>query len=135
MLTDSTDLHRVELNDLTYQIRGAIYKVHSTLGPGLLESVYEAALIYELRQLNLTVESQVGIPVLYSGVQLELGFRLDILIENTVIIEIKSVETLLNVHKKQLLTYLKLSGKKIGILVNFNVSTLISKESLIRIIN
>lgn len=135
MLTDSTDLHGVEINDLTYQIRGAIYKVHSTLGPGLFESVYEAALIYELKQLNLTVESQVGIPVMYNEIQLELGFRLDILIENTVIIEIKSVETLLDVHKKQLLTYLKLSGKKIGILVNFNVSTLINKESLIRIIN
>lgn len=135
MLTDYTDLHRVELNDLSYQIRGAIYKVHSTLGPGLFESVYEAALIYELKQLNLAVESQVGIPVMYNGIQLELGFRLDILIENTVIIEVKSVESLLDVHKKQLLTYLKLSGKKLGILVNFNVSTLINKESLIRIIN
>lgn len=135
MLTDYTDLHGVELNDLSYQIRGAIYKVHSTLGPGLFESVYEAALIYELKQLNLAVESQVGIPVMYNGIQLELGFRLDILIENTVIIEDKSVESLLDVHKKQLLTYLKLSGKKLGILVNFNVSTLISKESLIRIIN
>jgi GxxExxY protein len=125
----------VELNDLTYQIRGAIYKVHSTLGPGLFESVYEAALIYELKQLNLAVESQVGIPVMYNGVELELGFRLDILIENTVIIEIKSVETLLDVHKKQLLTYLKLGDKKIGFLVNFNVASLINKESLIRIIN
>lgn len=72
---------------------------------------------------------------MYNGIQLELGFRLDILVENTVIIEIKSVETLLDVHKKQLLTYLKLSGKKLGILVNFNVATLINKESLIRIIN
>lgn len=125
----------MELNDLTYQIRGAIYKVHSTLGPCLFESVYEAALIYELKQLDLAVESQVGIPVMYNGIQLELGFRLDILAENTVIIEIKSVETLLDVHKKQLLTYLKLSGKKLGILVNFNVATLINKESLIRIIN
>ena len=72
---------------------------------------------------------------MYNGIQLELGFRLDILVENTVIIENKSVETLLDVHKKQLLTYLKLSGKKLGILVNFNVATLINKESLIRIIN
>jgi len=125
----------VELDDLTYQIRGAIYKVHSTLGPGLFETIYEAALIYELMQLNLVVESQVGIPVMYNGIQLELGFRLDILVENSVIIEVKSVETLLNVHKKQLLTYLKLSDKKIGILVNFNASTLVNKESLIRIIN
>jgi GxxExxY protein len=125
----------MDLNDLTYQVRGAIYKVHSTLGPGLFESVYEAALIYELRQLNLDVQSQVALPVIYNNVQLEIGFRLDILIENTVIVEIKSVETLLDVHKKQLLTYLKLSGKKLGILVNFNVSKLVSKESLIRIIN
>jgi len=135
LLTESTDLHGMELNDLTYQVRGAIYKVHSTLGPGLFESVYEAALIYELRQLNLNVQSQVALPVIYNDVQLEIGFRLDILIENKVIVEIKSVETLLDVHKKQLLTYLKLSGKKLGILVNFNVSTLINKESLIRIIN
>ncbi|HNU86919.1 MAG TPA: GxxExxY protein [Ferruginibacter sp.] len=135
MLTESTDLHGMDLNDLTYQVRGAIYKVHSILGPGLFESVYEAALIYELRQLNLDVQSQVALPVLYNNVQLEIGFRLDILIEDTVIVEIKSVETLLDVHKKQLLTYLKLSGKKLGILVNFNVSTLVSKESLIRIIN
>lgn len=70
MLTDYTDLHGVELNDLSYQIRGAIYKVHSTLGPGLFESVYEAALIYELKQLNLAVESQVGIPVMYNGIHL-----------------------------------------------------------------
>ncbi len=135
MLTENADLHRVELNDLTYQIRGAIYKVHSTLGPGLFESVYEAALIYELLQLNLEVKSQVTLPVIYNEVLLELGFRIDILVENIVIIEIKSVETLLDVHKKQLLTYLKLSGNKIGILVNFNVSTLVNKESLIRIIN
>jgi GxxExxY protein len=125
----------MDLNDLTYKIRGAIFKVHQTLGPGLLESVYEAALIYELMQLGLRVSSQVGIPVNYNGVLLELGFRMDILVEDSVVIEIKSVETLHDVHKKQLLTYLKLSGKKIGILVNFNVSSLKDKESLIRIIN
>lgn len=125
----------MELNDLTYKIRGAIFKVHQTLGPGLLESVYEAALLYELMQLGLKVASQVGLPVNYNGLLLELGFRLDILIEDTVIVEIKSVEALHDVHKKQLLTYLKLSGKKLGILVNFNVSSLVDKESLIRIIN
>jgi GxxExxY protein len=125
----------MDLNDLTYRIRGAIFKVHQTLGPGLLESVYEAALIYELMQMGLRVSSQVGIPVNYNGILLELGFRMDILVEDSVVIEIKSVETLHDVHKKQLLTYLKLSGKKIGILVNFNVSSLKDKESLIRIIN
>ncbi len=134
-LTDCTDLHRMDLNDLTYKIRGCIFKVHSKLGPGLLESVYEAALAYELSQLNLMVQTQVGLPVNYNDIKLELGFRLDILVEDAVIVEIKSVDTLHDVHKKQLLTYLKLSGKKIGILVNFNVSSLKDKESIIRIIN
>jgi GxxExxY protein len=125
----------MELNDLTYKIRGGIFKVHSSLGPGLFESVYEAALLYELVEMGLSVQSQIGVPVNYNGVLLELGFRLDILVEDSVIIEIKSVEAIKDVHKKQLLTYLKLSNKKLGILVNFNTSTLIDKESLIRIIN
>ncbi|MEO7922635.1 MAG: GxxExxY protein [Chitinophagaceae bacterium] len=125
----------MDLNDLTYKIRGAIFKVHATLGPGLLESVYGAALTYELIQANLPVRAQVGVPVSYGDVKLELGFRLDILVNEDVIIEVKSVETLHDVHKKQLLTYLKLTGKKIGILVNFNVATLVDKQSIIRIIN
>ena len=135
MLTDATDFHGMELNDLTYEIRGAIFKVHKSLGPGLLESVYEAALVYELIQPGLKVISQVGLPVNYNGVLLELGFRIDILVEDSVIVEVKSVETLHDVHKKQVLTYLKLSGKKIGILINFNVNSLKDKESLVRIIN
>ncbi len=125
----------MDLNDLTYQIRGAIYTVHKELGPGLLESVYEAALMHELTLANLFAKNQVGLPVIYKGTNLDLGFRLDVLVENQVIIEIKSVELLHDVHKKQLLTYLKLSGYKLGILVNFNVSILVDKESLIRIIN
>ncbi|MFQ3576634.1 MAG: GxxExxY protein [Cytophagales bacterium] len=125
----------VELNDLTYKIRGAIFTVHKVLGPGLLESVYEAALAYELNELGLEVKTQVGLPVEYKSILLELGFRIDILVNNQIIIEIKSVETLYDVHKKQLLTYLKLSGKRIGILVNFNSSVLVDKESLVRIIN
>ncbi|MBS1934414.1 MAG: GxxExxY protein [Bacteroidetes bacterium] len=125
----------MNLNDLTYKIRGAIFKVHNTLGPGLLESVYEAALAHELRKSGLQVQTQLGIPVMYDDINLELGFRLDILVENLVIIEIKSIDSLHDVHKKQLLTYLKLSEKKIGILVNFNASSLIDKESIIRIIN
>lgn len=125
----------MDINDLTYKIRGAIFKVHQSLGPGLLESVYEAALMYELLQTGLNAIAQAGLPVNYNGVKLELGFRIDILVEDLVIVEIKSVETLHDVHKKQLLTYLKLSGKKIGILVNFNVSSLKDKESLIRVIN
>lgn len=127
--------NKVDLNDITYKIRGTIFKVHSTLGPGLLESVYEAALLYELVQLGFSVVSQVGLPVNYNNIKLELGFRIDIIVEDCVIIEVKSVEILHDVHKKQLLTYLKLPGKKLGILVNFNVSSLKDKESIIRIIN
>jgi GxxExxY protein len=125
----------MELDDISYIIRGAIFKVHSTLGAGLFESVYEAALIHEIKKEISNVKSQISLNVIYDNVDLGLGFRLDLLVADKVIIEIKSVETLLDVHKKQLLTYLKLSGKKLGILVNFNVSTLINKESLIRIIN
>ena len=125
----------MELNELTFEIRGAIFTVFNELGPGLLESVYESALVYELKEKGLNVKSQVPVPVIYKGIGLELGFRLDLLVENKVIIEIKSVEFLQNVHKKQLLTYLKLTGLKLGILVNFNEDRLIDKESLIRIIN
>lgn len=125
----------MELNDLTYKIRGAIYTVHKELGPGLLETVYEAALAYELVEMGLHVRTQVGLPVEYKSVILDLGFRIDILVNDLVILELKSVEMLHDVHKKQLLTYLKLSNKRIGILVNFNSSVLVDKESLIRIIN
>ena len=125
----------MELNDLTYKIRGAIFTVFNELGPGLLESVYEAALAYELNEIGLNARTQVPLPVVYKDVRLELGYRIDILVEDLIVIEIKSVETLHDVHKKQLLTYLKLSDKKLGILVNFNSAKLIDKESLIRIIN
>jgi len=125
----------MDLNDLTYKIRGAIFEVYNTLGPGLLESVYESALAMELIQSGLKVKTQVPLPVIYKENKLELGFRIDVLVDNTVIIEVKSVEFLHDVHKKQLLTYLKLSDKKLGILVNFNVHKLEDKISLIRIIN
>lgn len=125
----------MELIDITYKIRGAIFEVHNELGPGLFESVYEAALVMELIEQGLEVKSQVELPVFYKGVDLGLGFRMDILVNDKVVIEVKSVETLLGVHSKQLLNYLKLSKKKIGILVNFNVQKLIAKENLIRIIN
>ena len=125
----------MEINELTFNIRSAIFTVFKELGPGLLESVYESALTYELKILGFHVLTQVPLPVVYKDMNLELGFRIDILVENQVIIEVKSVESLHDVHKKQLLTYLKLSGKKIGILVNFNSMKLVDKESLIRIIN
>jgi GxxExxY protein len=125
----------MDLDELTYKVRGGIFEVFKELGPGLLESVYEAALLFELRSLDLLVSSQVPVPVIYKTVQLELGFRLDLLVENEVIVEIKSVECLHEIHKKQLLNYLKLSGKKVGFLVNFNTVKLIDKESIIRIVN
>ena len=125
----------MDFNDISYKIRGAIFTVYNELGPGLLESVYEVALLFELRSLGLEVRHQVGFPVHYKDVELEMGFRMDLLVENQVVIEVKSVEALHDVHKKQLLTYLRLANKKLGILVNFNVNNLIDKESLIRIIN
>ena len=111
----------------------AAYKVHTTLGPGLLESVYEVALTYELRLIGLRVRTQVPLPMIYANQRMEVGFRLDLLIEEKVIVEIKSVDTLLDVHFKQLLTYLKLSNLKLGLLINFNVVTL--KEHMHRLVN
>jgi GxxExxY protein len=125
----------MDINEITYKTRGAIFAVFNELGPGLLESVYEAALTHELISLGLKVRNQVPVPVIYKEVKLDIGFRLDIIVEEQVIIEIKSVELMHNVHKKQLLTYLKLSNKKLGLLVNFNSDKLIDKESIIRIIN
>ena len=107
-------------NEISYAIRGAIFKVFKELGPGLFESVYEAALLYQLKKDGLEVKAQVSIPVLYDEQLLDVGFRLDILVEDKVIIEIKSVENLSKVHHKQILTYLKLTKLKLGILVNFN---------------
>ena len=107
-------------NELSFIIRGAIFKVFNELGPGLLESVYETVLMYELEKQGLSVR-QVALPIFYDDIELEIGYRLDLLINNKVIIEIKSVETLAKVHHKQVLTYLKISELKLGILVNFNV--------------
>jgi len=106
--------------ELTYKIRGAIFKVYNTLGPGLLESIYEAALCYELQSMGLHVENQVKLDVVYDGHVLPVDFRLDILVEDSVIIELKSVEEIKQVFHKQLLTYLRIANKHIGILVNFN---------------
>ncbi len=120
-------------NDISYDIRGAAFKVHSNLGPGLLESVYEIALKHELKKMGYNVKSQIGLPVIYDDIKLDIGFRMDLLVNDLVVIEIKSVDALAEVHHKQVLTYLKLSGKKLGLLINFNVSTM--KDSIIRIVN
>jgi len=120
-------------NDISYKIRGAIFKVYNNLGPGLLESVYEAALIYELRKDGLEVKSQVPLPAAYQEEFLDIGFRIDLLVENLVIVELKSVEALHEVHHKQVLTYLRLSNKKLGLLVNFNTNNI--ANSIIRKVN
>jgi GxxExxY protein len=123
------------INQLSFLARGAIFTVFRELSPGLFESVYQAALAYELRSKGLLVEEQKLIGVQYRGVVLDLGFKADLVVENQLIIEIKSVESIHNVHKKQLLTYLRLSRKRVGILVNFNAAAIIDKESLIRVVN
>ena len=119
--------------ELTYQIRGAIFDVYNTLGPGLLESVYEEALVYELLQRGLKVERQVEVPILYKGQELKTALRLDLLIENTIIVELKSVEEMKPVFAKQLLTYLRLLNKRVGLLVNFSSGDI--REGIKRIVN
>ncbi len=121
-------------NDISFIIRGCAYKVHRILGPGLLESVYEAALSYELLNSGLIVQNQIGIPMKYEQIKFDFGFRLDLLINNLVIVEVKSIDLLLDIHHKQLLTYLKLLDKKLGLLINFNTLSL-DKSSIVRIIN
>jgi GxxExxY protein len=123
----------MEENDISYKIRGCIFKVYNSLGPGLLESVYEASLAYELQEEGYKVEIQVPIPVVYNEIRLNLGFRADIIVERKVIIEIKSVENLAEVHHKQVLTYLRLTGIKLGILINFNTEEL--SHSIFRKVN
>ncbi len=108
------------------------FRVHSSLGPGLLESAYEEAVYYELRKSGLFVEKQIPLPLIYKKVNLEIGYRIDLLVENVVIVEIKSIDQLADIHLAQILTYLKLSGCKLGLLVNFNVLHL--KEGIRRVI-
>ena len=120
-------------NEISKIIVDKSIKVHNCLGPGLFESVYETALEFELRNAGLFVLTQVVVPVVYETIKLEAGFRADIIVENKVIIEIKSIEAIAPVHKKQLLTYLKLSNIKLGLLINFNVEWL--KDGIIRIVN
>ncbi len=114
----------MEINKLTEHILRCAYKVHSELGPGLLESAYEECLFYELMKNGLKVEKQKALPLIYYEVRLEAGYRIDLLVENTVVVEVKSVESFTDVHIAQVLTYLKLSKCKIGLLINFNVKSL-----------
>lgn len=112
--------------EIAYIVRGAIYKVYSLLGPGLLESAYEAALVYELRQEGLDVKTQVSVGITYGTIEIPAAFRLDILVEDSIIIELKSVEKLEKIHYKQLRTYLRLTGLRMGILVNFNTENILT---------
>jgi GxxExxY protein len=120
-------------NQLSIAIFDILFKVHKALGPGLLESVYEEVICYELVKAGIFFKRQSAIPVIYENVKLDVGFRSDIIVENLVIIELKSVENLAPVHSKILLTYLRLTGLKLGILANFNVNLL--KEGIQRIVN
>ena len=121
-------------NDITYQIRGAIYDVYKNLGPGLLESVYEEALVYELEKRGLTVERQKEVSIQYDGHVLKTPLRLDLLVEGRVVVELKSVKEMQDVLWKQTRTYLRLLGLRVGILVNFNTDDILD-DSIHRIIN
>lgn len=123
----------MELNDLTEKIIGCAIKVHRVLGPGLLESAYEVCFVHELRKAGLKAERQVSLPVIYEGLRLDADYFIDILVEDTVVLELKSVERILPIHEAQLLTYLKLANKKLGLLINFNVTLL--KNGIKRRIN
>lgn len=121
-------------NEITYEIRGAIYNVYKNLGPGLLESVYEEAMVYELQKRGLKVERQKEVPIVYDGHVLQTGMRLDLLVEGTVIVELKSVQEMRAVFWKQTLTYLRLLKLRVGILVNFNVDNILD-DAIFRIAN
>ena len=123
----------MEINDITGQIIDAAMKVHTVLGPGLLESAYEACLACELRQRGFRVDVQLGLPIEYDGVQLDVGYRIDLLIDDAVIVELKAVSEIQPIHEAQLLSYLKLSKKKIGLLINFHVLRL--KDGIKRMAN
>ena len=114
----------MELNELTYKIIGCAYDVHKALGPGLLESTYEKCLCFELEKLGIKYEKQKELPINYKGMPIDNGYRIDIMVEDKIVIELKSVEILQPIHSAQLMTYLKLSQKKLGLLINFNVTNL-----------
>jgi GxxExxY protein len=120
-------------NEIARHVVDSAYKIHTNLGPGLLESVYEAVMAEELARRGLRVVRQQAIPVVYEDVRLEVGFRADIIVESKVIVEIKSVESIAPVHKKQLLTYLRLTDKRLGLLINFDVELI--KNGIFRVVN
>jgi GxxExxY protein len=120
-------------NEIANQIVDASFRIHTSLGPGLLESVYEAVTGQELTRRGLHTERQQALPVVWENIHLEAGFRVDLMVENKVVVEIKSVEAIAPVHRKQLLTYLRLANKRLGILINFNVDLI--KDGIARVVN
>jgi len=120
-------------NEIAQQIVDAAFKIHKTLGPGLLESAYQAILIYELQKRGLILEAEKQVPIIYESIQLDIGFRADLIVEDKVIVELKSIEQIAPVHKKQLLTYLRLSDKRLGLLINFGAPLI--KDGITRIAN
>jgi GxxExxY protein len=120
-------------NELSKLILDAAFRVHSAIGPGMLENAYEACLAYELRALGLKVQTQVPLPLVYRDVKLEVGYRLDVLVEDLVVVEIKAVDGLAPIHHAQLLAYPKMSGKKLGLLINFNEVSL--RNGIKRVVN
>ncbi|MDX6447535.1 MAG: hypothetical protein QOH71_4609 [Blastocatellia bacterium] len=120
-------------NEIATIIVDAAYKIHKRLGPGLLESVYEATLAYELAKRGLKLRRQQAMPVVYEAVRMDVGFRADLIVEGKVIVEIKSIEAIAPVHRKQLLTYLRLTDKRLGLLINFNVELI--KDGITRVVN
>ena len=134
---DSTSIVAIFLfmeteKDLTYQIIGAAYNVHSVLGPGLLENAYKECLFYELDKIGLVVEKEKTLPLVYKSIRMEAGYRLDLLVENRIVVEIKSIDVFADIHLAQVLTYLKLSGCKTGLLLNFNVADM--KKGIKRVV-
>jgi GxxExxY protein len=123
----------MEINQLTERVTGACMEIHKTLGPGLLESAYEECVCHELRLAGLGFERQRPLPVTYKGVQLDCGYRLDLIIEDKLVVELKAVRELSPIHEAQLLTYLKISGLTVGLLINFNVPVL--RRGIKRIVN
>jgi GxxExxY protein len=126
-------IKREDINRLSSQVIGAAIEVHKILGPGLLESAYEECLAHELHLRGLSVERQKLLPLVYKGEQLDCGYRLDLVVENAIIIELKSCSSIEPIHKAQVLTYLKLSGLSLGLLLNFNVPVM--REGIVRLVN
>jgi GxxExxY protein len=129
----TVSINRISVQEISHGVITAAMRVHSELGPGLLESAYTACLQHELKKAGLKSDAQVGLPVVYDGAKLDLGYRIDILVEDLVIVELKSVDAIAPVHQAQIISYVKLSGRSLGLLINFNVAHL--KDGIKRFVN